>query len=190
MSFSIGDLFNPVGLIQDVLGGGDSSSDNSANPLGALGSLLDPAGAMLGGGLGALLGGLFGNNNNCPINQQQHHHHRHHHCHPKPYPFSPGCGNIPPGYFNDPSQLAGPLGSASNKLGSGLGADDFSGIGQLQDQANAAEQAANADPDNQVKQLQAQEALEKLQTAVEQKSNELNIIGELAKKAIDNSKLQ
>jgi hypothetical protein len=103
-------------------------------------------------------------------------------------PFSPA--GLSSRYVNDPAQFATVLGTASDSLSTGLGQVDLGNIGALEDAANNAIAGASKSGSTQKQQLDAQQALINLQIAVQQASTMMNILGDMAKKAIDNSRLQ
>ncbi len=102
-----------------------------------------------------------------------------------PLPFS-GISSV----LNNPAQFATNLSSASDSLGSGLGQVNTDNIDSLENTANQLEDDASKPGATQGQQLKAQQALMNLQLAVEQASTKMNILGEMAKKAIDNARLQ
>ncbi len=84
-------------------------------------------------------------------------------------PFSPAAAGIPSALFNNPSQLLDLLENASQKLRNGLAGANLAGPGTTEQEGNQAvpQAVTTGEPQDQ---LAAQQALLKMQVAVEQAS--------------------
>jgi hypothetical protein len=173
-------------LVQGVEGAASSAIgfvENAASGLGECGNVVGPMmSGLLGGGsplgqLPQLFSGLF----QMLSPQQQFS------CPSMPLPFSPMSSGIQ-GFLNNPNQLFQTLGggATSGGLGALLNSVDTGGIsGQINNLMNdAQQQAVSGDP------LTAQKELIQAQVMFQTISNFLNIIGQLQKTAVQNSKLQ